>query len=89
MADAPLCTALQTLVYHPRAVGLCDWYCYRPGSHDPGRRSAGSEYLLDRRLLREKVKEILGVPQEIRVVALLPLVYPAEEAKSQGPQETE
>ena len=27
----------------------------------------------------EKVKEILGVPQEIRVVALLPLGYPAEE----------
>jgi len=27
----------------------------------------------------EKVKEILGVPQEIRVVALLPLGYPAEQ----------
>jgi len=27
----------------------------------------------------EKVKEILGVPQEVRVVALLPLGYPAEE----------
>jgi len=27
----------------------------------------------------DKVKEILGVPQEIRVVALLPLGYPAEE----------
>ncbi|MFZ2470807.1 MAG: nitroreductase family protein [Methanothrix sp.] len=27
----------------------------------------------------EKVKEILGVPPEIRVVALLPLGYPAEE----------
>ena len=27
----------------------------------------------------DKVKEILGVPQEIRVVALLPLGYPAEQ----------
>ena len=27
----------------------------------------------------DKVKEILGVPKEIRVVALLPLGYPAEE----------
>ncbi|MCX6672678.1 MAG: nitroreductase family protein [Methanothrix sp.] len=27
----------------------------------------------------DKVKEILGVPQEIRVVALLPMGYPAEE----------
>jgi nitroreductase len=27
----------------------------------------------------EKVKEILGVPQEVRVVALLPLGYPAEQ----------
>ncbi len=27
----------------------------------------------------DQVKEILGVPQEIRVVALLPLGYPAEE----------
>lgn len=27
----------------------------------------------------DKVKEILGVPREIRVVALLPLGYPAEE----------
>jgi len=27
----------------------------------------------------DKVKEILGVPQEIRVVALLPLGYPVEE----------
>ena len=27
----------------------------------------------------EKVKEILGVPQEIRVVALLPLGYPGEQ----------
>jgi nitroreductase len=29
----------------------------------------------------EKVKEILGVPETIRVVALLPLGYPAEAAK--------
>jgi nitroreductase len=27
----------------------------------------------------EKVREIMGVPQEIRIVALLPLGYPAEE----------
>ncbi len=27
----------------------------------------------------DKVKEILGVPQEVRVVALLPLGYPAEQ----------
>ncbi|MDD1748787.1 MAG: nitroreductase family protein [Methanothrix sp.] len=27
----------------------------------------------------DKVKEILGVPQEIRIVALLPLGYPAEQ----------
>ena len=29
----------------------------------------------------DKVKEILGVPPEIRVVALLPLGYPAEETE--------
>jgi nitroreductase len=29
----------------------------------------------------DKVKEILGVPQTVRVVALLPLGYPAEPAK--------
>ncbi|MGB5101332.1 MAG: nitroreductase family protein [Methanothrix sp.] len=32
----------------------------------------------------EKVKEILGVPPEIRVVALLPLGYPAEETSPQA-----
>jgi nitroreductase len=30
----------------------------------------------------DKVKEILGIPQTIRVVALLPLGYPAETAKT-------
>ena len=34
----------------------------------------------------DKVKEILGVPQEIRVVALLPLGYPAEAARPPAPQ---
>ena len=32
----------------------------------------------------DKVKEILGVPPEIRVVALLPLGYPAEEPGPRG-----
>ncbi|MCK9564819.1 MAG: nitroreductase family protein [Methanothrix sp.] len=32
----------------------------------------------------DKVKEILGVPPEIRVVALLPLGYPAEETRPQA-----
>ncbi len=30
----------------------------------------------------DKVKEILGVPEDVRVVALLPLGYPAETAKN-------
>ena len=30
----------------------------------------------------DKVKEILGVPQTVRVVALLPLGYPAETANT-------
>jgi nitroreductase len=30
----------------------------------------------------DKVKEILGIPQSIRVVALLPLGYPAEPVKA-------
>ncbi len=47
---------------------------------DLGTRWIGAFY-------EETVKEILGVPQKIRVVALLPLSYPAEEARPQGPQE--
>jgi nitroreductase len=35
----------------------------------------------------KKVKEILGIPEDVRVVALTPIGYPAEEPKDRGRKE--
>ena len=51
---------------------------YRSRSHKPGSDGGGPGHMLDSALTETQVKGILGIPENIRVVAMLALGYPGK-----------